>query len=169
MSNRSYQSRVSANPAPSASVLVQFVSASDSAVATGTVAWVFDDTIPQNTEGDQFMSKAITPKNANNTLLIEAILCMSSDTALESIGVALFQDTTADALAAMYNHGSATAASNHIITLRHVMTAGTIVSTEFKIRAGVQAAGILTFNGASGARTMGGVMGSILTIAELSS
>src|SRR5574341_1372572 len=43
------------------------------AVATGTTVAVHDDSIPQNTEGDQYMSQAITPTSAINRLMIESL------------------------------------------------------------------------------------------------
>ena len=43
-------------------VPVQMASVGYSAVATGTTALPQDDTIPQNTEGTEFLSVAITPQ-----------------------------------------------------------------------------------------------------------
>ena len=51
--------------------LVQVVNTQTGAVATGTTVMPIDDTIPQNTEGDQYMTLAITPTHASNKLLIE--------------------------------------------------------------------------------------------------
>ena len=47
------------------------------------------------------------------------------------------------------------------------MTAGTTSSTTFKGRAGLSAAGTLSFNGFGGARRFGGVMASSITITEV--
>ena len=54
--------------------VVQVVNVMDGALATGTTVMPTDDTIPQITEGDEYMSLAITPKNALNILVIEANL-----------------------------------------------------------------------------------------------
>ncbi len=51
--------------------LVQVVNTETGAVATGTTVMPADNTIPQNTEGDEYMTLAITPTNTNNKLLIE--------------------------------------------------------------------------------------------------
>jgi hypothetical protein len=79
--------------------------------------------------------------------------------------VALFQDSTANALAAVVRPmGNA---NLHSINLLYWMTAGTTSSTTFKIRAGSGTAGTTTFNGVSGARYFGGVSNSNLSISEV--
>jgi len=69
---------VAASQMPSGS-LVQSVGTVTGAVATGTTQMVLDDTIPQNTEGDQYMTRAITPTNASNILEIEVHWMGASD------------------------------------------------------------------------------------------
>ncbi len=78
----------------------QVVSTITGAVATGATVLPVDDTIPQNNEGDQYMSLAITPKSATSTLVIE-VVCNGSSSAAGGnyISAALFQDSTANALA----------------------------------------------------------------------
>lgn len=144
--------------------VIQRVSTETAAVATGTTVLPIDDTIPQNTEGDQYMSLAITPKNSSNILVIEIVALVSPSIAV-TVGGALFQDTTANALAAIAIYEAAVSGTS-IITLRHIMSAGTTSSTTFKFRAGVGSAGTLTFNGAGGARLFGGVAASSILITE---
>jgi hypothetical protein len=83
---------------PAGSVL-QVVNFQTGAVATGTTAIPIDDSIPQNTEGAEFMTLAITPTNTSNKLLIQVVMQLSTN-ADANIGIALFQDSTANALAA---------------------------------------------------------------------
>ena len=52
---------------------VQVVNTQTGAVDTGTTAMPCDDTIPQNTEGDEFMTLAITPTSATNKLKIDVV------------------------------------------------------------------------------------------------
>jgi hypothetical protein len=146
--------------------IVQQVYTSTSAVATGTTQIPYDDTITQNTEGDQYLSLSITPKNSNNILLIEGILHFSTQNAAR-IGVALFQDSTANALAVSLD-AEETANVAHEIPFQHRMIAGTTLSTTFKVRAGCNVAGTNTINGDSGNRKYGGVLYSWLRITELS-
>lgn len=145
--------------------IAQRVSTQTGAVATGTTTIPYDDSIPQSTEGDQYLSQAITPKNASNILVIEADLWLSM-TGAGFAAVALFQDSTANALAATAQYQ---AASGYLgpVRLRHVMTAGTTSATTFKIRAGPESALTMTFNGQAGARKYGGVISSSLSITEI--
>jgi len=81
---------------------------------------------------------------------------------------ALFQDSTANALAAMVLKSGDTQTGFGPNVFTHYMTAGTVSETTFKIRAGVNASGgTFTFNGNSGSRLMGGVMASSITITEI--
>jgi len=167
-----YHLRASGAAAPvweavTANRIVQVVNVQDGAVATGTTVLPNDDTIPQNTEGDQYMSLAITPTNTNNKLLIEVVVIAAGGVVgAAQIGVGLFQDTTAGALAAS---SKSTAVQYHeaVMSFKHYMTAGTVSATTFKVRVGTSAAGTTTFNGANAARRMGGVMASSITITEI--
>lgn len=146
--------------------VVQVVNTQDGAVATGSTVIPWDDTIPQNTEGDQYMSLSITPTNASNKLKIEVVWNGTHSSATTRMIVALFQDTTANALAVSMQENSA---ATHLACVKftHYMTAGTTSATTFKIRAGSSAAGTTTFNGSGGARLFGGVMSSSITITEI--
>jgi len=155
------------NPATSTTGLIgQIVNTTSGAVATGTTVIVADDTIPQNTEGVEFLTRSITPTNASSTLVIDVTISVAHSVAGTSIGAALFQDSTANALAASLQ-GYADADNLVTISFRHVMTAGTTSSTTFKVRAGASAAGTITLNGVSAARRFGGVMSSSIVITEI--
>jgi len=145
--------------------VAQIVTNTDGAVASGTTILPIDDTIPQNTEGDEYITQAITPTNASHRLIITAVLHLSA-WANDSMGVALFQDSTAGALMgsiASLNAGIAMAP----IVLRHEMAAGTTSLTTFKIRAGCNSANTTTLNGYRTGRYLGGVLLSSLTIQEV--
>ena len=62
-----------------ATAVVQIVNVTDGALATGTTVIPQDDTIPQKTEGDEWMTLAITPKASSNKLFIQAVVNMSAD------------------------------------------------------------------------------------------
>lgn len=136
------------------------------AVATGTTVMVLDDTIPQNTEGDQYYSVAITPLSATSTLEIEALLNVSSSIATQFIA-ALFVDTTADALAAGRGSGAAGPTQPVQIAIKHSLTSGSTSARTYKLRAGATAAGTTTVNGVSGARSLGGVLLSGIRVTEI--
>jgi hypothetical protein len=146
--------------------VVQIKNYLTSAVATGTTLVPFDDTIPQNTEGDQYMSLAITPKATTNLLKIDIVCHITNTATTGRLTAALFQDSGANALAAATT-GLDTASFQRCITFTHFMTAGTTSSTTFYVRAGCNGAGTTTFNGSVGNRLFGGVIASSITITEI--
>lgn len=145
---------------------VQLVRLDSSAVATGTTTIPEDNTIPQNTEGDQYMSQAITPASASNLLRIRVQGQFSNSASAYWLIMALFQDTTASALAAIMNLQT-TATGGLVASLDWLMLAATTSSTTFKMRAGGAGAGTTTFNGQSGSGMFNGTMNSWLEIEEL--
>lgn len=146
---------------------VQVVNSQVTALATGTTIIPRDDTIPQITEGDQYLSLAITPTSASNTLIIDVVIALSNSANTEIIA-ALFQDSTANALKAACSYNGALDATR-TISFRHIMTAGTTSATTFRVRAGGANAGTTTLNGIAGARLFGGVAASSITITEIRS
>jgi len=148
-----------------AGTVLQIVNSQTGAVATGTTVIPQDDTIPQNTEGDQYMSLAITPTSATSKLKIDVVVNGGMNTA-NSFAVALFQDSTASALAAINNNIAANQISNNC-AFSHYMVSGTTSATTFKIRCGPNSAATFTFNGQTSARIFGGVMASSITITEI--
>lgn len=144
--------------------VVQIVTTNFSAVNTGTTTIPEDDTIPQITEGTEFMTQAITPKSLTNHLLIRIEAFVSLSNLNDAIG-ALFQDSTANALAAK-DVTLSTSTGPGMLAITHDMAAGTTSSTTFRFRAGPAAAGTLTFNGFGGVRKFGGITLSNITITE---
>ena len=144
--------------------LLQIVNSQTGAVATGTTTIPFDDTIPQITEGTEFLTLAITPTSATTLLQIDITVSFSYSI-LNTVTLALFQDSTANALAASCEYGStATGMINSSLTYK--MTSGTTSATTFRLRMGGETAGTLTLNGFSGARKLGGVYASSINITE---
>lgn len=143
---------------------IQRVGNSTTAVATGTTRIPLDDTIPQITEGDQYMTQAITPTATTSILIIE-INALLNPSAAENVICALFQDATANALAAGRQY-MATGGGALNAVLRHIMVAGTTSSTTFRFRAGTVSSGTLTFNGSGGAREFGAITKSTMSVTE---
>ncbi len=146
--------------------IVQIVSTETGTYATGATQMVFDDTIPQITEGNEYMTLVITPTSLTNKLKIEVIWNGSSAVATASQHmVALFQDATANALAAVADYG---ASVNQIYNMKmtHVMTVNTIAATTFRVRAGNASAGATYFNGIGAVQRFNGVYASSIVITE---
>jgi len=146
--------------------VVQVVNVQTGAVATGTTVIPADDTIPQKTEGDEFMTLAITPTSSSNKLKIDVVAQIGNNSANSSNTVALFQDSTANAIAVALNMESgAEFVGNTKFT--HYMTSGTTSATTFKVRAGSNQSATTTFNGRDSGRFFGGVFASSITITEI--
>lgn len=147
-----------------AGVTIQTVNTQTGAVATTTTVMPFDDTIPQITEGAEFMTLSITPTSASNKLRIEVVFNGSCSTT-SYITAALFKDAGASALASASKSGSG--GTYEQVVFSHWVDAGSTSAQTFRVRAGQHTAGTLTFNGDSGARRLGGVMSSSITITEV--
>lgn len=146
-------------------ILRQVIIDTEAAFATGTTVIPLDDSAPQNTEGDQYMTGTYTPKSATNRLVIEVRLNGSAANG-EHVVTALFQDAIATSLTAQADSiGAATKMTNAYLT--HTMVAGTTSAITFNVRAGQTTAGTFTFNGIGGARIFGGVMESSITVTEI--
>jgi len=148
-----------------AGAVVQVVNFTTGTKATGTTQFVLDNTIPQNTEGSEFMTLAITPTNASNKLLIQMQHTFAVTNAFENTA-ALFQDSTANALASMNQMRTGTNAMDTTFW-SHYMAAGTTSETTFKLRFGGNGAGTWTFNGQSNTARLGGTISSSITITEI--
>jgi hypothetical protein len=149
-----------------AGTVLQVANYQTGTLATGTTAIPFDNTIPQITEGDQFMSLVFTPTSATSKLLIQVIF-MGANATSGSVGfcVALFQTGTSNALACTFN--SLPNASITEYPLNHYMTAGTTSAITFTVRAGSSNGGTTTINGQSGIQYGGGTSASSITITEI--
>lgn len=143
--------------------VIQIANTVTGATASGSTAIPQDDTIPQKTEGDQFMSLSITPHNSSNNLKIDIVF--NAVFSSQNGTVALFQDSTSNALAVgtMGVTGTSTIMGN--CTFSWYMAAGTTSSTTFYVRAG-SGSGTTYFNGGSSGRQFGGVLASSITITE---
>lgn len=149
--------------------VVQVVNTSSSALGSGITTQIpFDDTIPQNTEGGEVLTRAITPSNASNLLKIEVRIQFGQSAAGDA-AIALFQDSTASALKAnSVNYNGDSNGIHGVFVLEHWMVAGTTSSTTFKARIGPCNATTVYMNGVpGGTRVFGGVAGSSITITEI--
>ena len=145
--------------------VVQVVNVTDTTFKTNSTAIPHDDTIPQNTEGGELMTLAITPTSATNKLLIFCSANIACSTGPRIGAIALFQDSTAGALASIVQMIASVDQAEQA-TMQHYMTAGTTSETTFKLRGGLNLS-TFGFNGTSSARRHGGVSASSMTIWEI--
>lgn len=156
--------------AASSSGLIQRQHASTATAASTATTLPFDDTIPQNTEGAEILTLAITPNDTANRLYIHFNGMFSSDNGAggaEVVTIALFQDSTAAALCAFAGTGGDDNNRHTTLTLCYEMAAGTVSETTFKIRFGPAAATTAYFGRQdTPTRFFGGLPFGCLTIDE---
>jgi hypothetical protein len=153
---------VAAAALPAGSV-IQVVNYQTGAVATGTTLIPNDDTIPQITEGNEYMTLAITPTSATSLLEV-TVTAISGSSAGNYMCVALFRDSGANALATAFFY---TAIDTYYpVTYSYRVVSGSVSATTFRVRIGGNNAGTTTFNGRNGVRLFGGTMASSITIKE---
>jgi len=139
--------------------------------SSATMPW--DGTIPQITEGwePDDMDVTITPTSASSILRIDIQLAGSkSSSNPEVLIVALFQDSTANALAATAVGGTGThygVGPIHFLTISHPMVAGTTSATTFKTRMGASSGTSYIGRGHDGS-TLGGPLCSSIIVTEYS-
>ena len=139
--------------------------AENTATQLATTLMVSDDTIPQQSEGDEILTCAITRLSASSRLRIRAHVPCSVNGTIQII-LGLFQDTTANALAAVSTSTGGSDVLNHL-TLEHEMASGSTGSTTFKLRIGPVSSANVRTNGISTGRLFGGVMKTTLTVEEI--
>lgn len=150
--------------------IIQYQRTMVTTLVTCSTQLPFDDTIPQSNEGDEVMTVTITPTSATNTLIIRANASGNlSNTTNNLPGMALFQDSGANALAAVSmgsptSSSSVNASSNG--TLFYSKTAGTTSATTFKIRCGCNG-GSIYINGSNASRQYGGVWTAYIEVTEI--
>jgi hypothetical protein len=154
----------------SPALVVQRVYKEDTAVFQTTSQIPIDDTIPQNTEGAEWDTLAITPQFADSLLVIEVHLAnIWRQTGTKAVA-AVFRDSTADAIAAERSKITGTTGTMHDMTIRVVVGAAAASATTFRVRFGASADGAGNFSinaSATTTRIFGGVSISSITITEV--
>lgn len=147
--------------------VAQFVEAETATYSTAGTAMPVDNSIPQNTEGDEILTVTITPKSSTSTLIINADV-MVSETGVASylFACAFFVDSTANAIAATAGTVATTDRVERL-NFQHTLTAGSTSSRTYKLRCGGSSTTDIFINGDSSSRLFGGVAVSSLTVTEI--
>jgi hypothetical protein len=156
-------SRISYTELPSGSV-IQVIETIDDATATTTARIPIDATIPQNTEGYEQLTVSITPKFTDSTLYIEYFGNLSNQTGTQ-VAAALFKDSDADAMSAVYDHSNV-APWMRVLPLTSSMVSGSTSEITFKIRV-ASAAGTLEINSYNSIDLFSTAMQSRIKITEV--
>ena len=134
--------------------------------ATGTGLLPFDNSIPQITEGNEFMRLLHAPSSAANKLKIDVNCYASHNVPSEPIQAALFKLGTADALRSGLVEGAAAPSQPSLISFTHYMPAAVTSLITFTVRIGSPDAGTLSFNSPF---YHNGKVASSITVTEIAS
>ena len=145
----------------------------------GTVAGAgnipFDDTIPQQTEGSEFLTVSITPTSESSWLQVELVTWLSETSNHSNhLIAALFRDSDPDAIVAgwadtSHNNvtiGGANNYSDSSLVLKARVPAGSVATTTFRFRAGCDG-GPARVNGIGSEQRLGGSLRTTLTVVEV--
>lgn len=147
-------------------VAVQTVYASKSAVQSLANTIPYDNTIPQNTEGEELFTASITPSSATNKVLIEATIT-GTQANTGTLVVALFRGSGVDAIATTIH--SFTSGFGGQIHLGFQDSPATTSATTYRVRAGYVTGGsgfYMNANGTGGA-LFGGTLFSWIKLTEI--
>lgn len=118
--------------ATGANTLLQVVTTSSNTKTSTTTSIPYDDTIPQNTEGAEYMTLSITPQSATSTLFI-FFNSWGSNSTDQYLTVAFFQDSNADAFAATQQ---VKGIRSMAISMNATLAPGSTNATTIKVRYG---------------------------------
>lgn len=150
---------------PGGGNLVQYQYFITSSPATGTTTIPYDNTKPQNTEGDQYFTINITPTNSLNTLEF-TVWATFAHNAGGVITGAVFINSTVDAIFT-FNEQIDNVNDPYNMCFKFYMIAATTSVTTFNVRFGSSGAGTFTLNGVGGAGKLDSSLSSGISINEL--
>ena len=143
---------------------IQRIATQTGSVLTGTTQLPSDNTIPQQGEGDRWLSATITSSNLANLWRIRARANQSS-AAISRQSMAVFRFGVADAMFA--TRGSEVSAFNFACDIEAYSTISSVAATGFQMRGGDSGATTTTLNGEGGVQLFNGVLQSYLVIEEV--
>lgn len=150
-------------------VLQDALVASTTSVVTCTTAMPADNTVPQISEGDQVLAGSFTPISASSKLIINVSLGVARSAAA-LVGIAIFTDSNADAIAARWSGdiGAFDGAGDlPNISFEHRMDSPGTSSITFKVRVGPTTGTAYVNGNSSGTRIGGGTQIASLSIREI--
>lgn len=135
----------------------------DGTVATGTGLIPIDNTAPQITEGDEYLTLTHTALDPGNFLYI-SVSGYFENPSQSRMTMGLFQTGVSNTLACVNERGDD--GDPKFMTLSHRVFAGTTAPVIYRMRAGADGAGTTTFNGQGGSPFFAGLLASNMTILE---
>jgi len=149
-------------------VVLQQIRSTTSAVFNLSTAIPYDDSIPQQTEGNEITTVTITPGATDSILVVEASVTGNIDSQNREGTGAIFRDATAGAIAASLlgrNQGDTTD-FGFAASIRVFVTSGATDATTFKLRCGTDTTSGMSIDGDGANRRYGGVSATTLTVSS---
>lgn len=129
-----------------------------------------DNSIPQISEGSQYINISFTPKKSTSLLKVESLVTFTASGSSPSTVVALFRDAVVDSFGAtcisMGDDGGANAVYQAVITA--YIPAVSTSATTFSARIGDPFNQSYEINGGGGTEYFGGVCQTNITVSEIS-
>jgi hypothetical protein len=145
--------------------ILQSAMTTDSTKKTGSTVILNDDTIPQKTEGNLFLTAAaFTPTAADSTLFITVSLNLENSTN-NLCGSFVTRDAVASAIGGALQIAKATV-EPFTLSYQFAVAAGSTDARTYKVYAGATA-GTMTFNGLNNVAKWGGILSSSIRIDEI--
>lgn len=141
--------------------------ATTASLVTCSTVMPFDDTVPQNTEGDEVLTLSYTPKSASSTLQITVCGNVGSSTNSSRVVFAVFKDSDASCITGSAGSvwNTSTTGSN-MVGYSFTVASGSTSARTYKLRSGPQT-GSAYWNGTGGARAFGGAAATSITVKEI--
>lgn len=154
---------------PSGSVLQHVITTNATAYSKSTQNIVADDdTIPQITEGFEVLSRAITPKQTGNKLIIRAVVFLGGSTAGDRVVACLHKSGTNDALmVAAGDSLSYSVSEQEQLVLQYEQTAAGTSEEVYSIRVGHGDNNTMYINQNNSSRDYGAKITSSISIMEI--
>lgn len=146
--------------------VTQSISSVSTSFSTGTTVLPADNTVPQNTEGDQYATITLTPQSTMNLLKFKIQTHAACSAANLVFSAAIFKDSDASAIAA-FMHQMTAADIGINFHGEYMRLATSTSSATYNLRCGASNASTLTYNGAAGANIFNGVSNSIFSCEEI--
>ena len=134
-------------------------------VSIGGTAIPIDNSIPQNTEGVEFITCAVTPLKSTTRLRI-TVFCNIGAAAANPATIALFRDLGADAIAVASGRVGAASVMEPFCLVHEMASPGTTATT-FKVRGGSTGVVTMGVNGTGGGQLFNGVSIAEIIIDEI--
>jgi len=148
--------------------VVQVVYTLSTAETSGTTVVVYDDTPQTITEGNEFLTRTITPTDSSNILYVEGTINLGqSNTGGIVIITSLFRDAVTNALGTWGLLVDANTVMS-AVPYHYVMVAGTTSEITFRMRSGSNSAGTHYMNRGGSASLWGGLSTSTMIVTEIS-